>query len=525
MPVTDITAKSWDVIIVGSGLAGLYTALQLADKQLDVLLITKGDVSESNTQEAQGGIAASISEQDSPRLHMEDTLIAGDGLCRPTIVQGVVEAGPAGIRHLLNLGVSFDQSCDGSLALTREGAHSRRRILHAQGDSTGKVIQEALTRQVRERANIQVEEHLFALDIITDHEGCLGLTCLSSQGVIALRAAHVVIASGGACQLYRNNTNPAVATGDGIAMAWRAGAVLADMEFVQFHPTALLLPGAPRFLISEAVRGEGARLLNAQGDRFMPSYHSQGELAPRDVVSRAIVKELHKTRSDIVWLDLSPIRKDIQERFPTIFRRCFEYGLNLPDDLVPVAPAAHYFIGGIVTDENGATSIPGVFACGECTCTGVHGANRLASNSLLEALVFGERIAQTIAQGPPRKCQGEIPVPTEYRRPSFNRQELQDLMWRHAGLERSRVDLEQALHQLREWVQDFKSVNAVTFTQQEDVNLLTLAGLLVRGALLREESRGGHCRLDYPARRGDFQGHIYHKLGEDAFFTALEEGK
>lgn len=525
MSVNDLSTGSWDVIIVGSGLAGLYTALQLSDRKLQVLLLTKGDVSESNTQEAQGGIAASISEQDSPRLHMEDTLTAGAGLCRPTVVQGVVEAGPAGIRHLLDLGVSFDQSSDGSLALTREGAHSRRRILHAQGDSTGKVIRETLTWQVRERTNIQVEEHLFALDILTGQEGCLGLTCLSPQGVITFQAPHVVIASGGACQMFRNNTNPAVATGDGIAMAWRAGAVLADMEFIQFHPTALLLPDAPRFLISEAVRGEGARLLNAKGDRFMPSYHPQGDLAPRDVVSRAIVKELHKTGAETVWLDFSPIRKDIQERFPTIFRRCFEYGLNLPDDLVPVAPAAHYFIGGIVTDENGATSIPGVFACGECTCTGVHGANRLASNSLLEALVFGERIANTIAQRPSRKYQEEIPVPRELLRPLFNRHELQDLMWRHAGLERSRADLEQALHQLNEWVKDLKPVSAVTVAQQEDVNLLTLAGLVVRGALLREESRGGHYRLDFPASRGEFQGHIYHQLGEDAIFTAMEAGK
>ena len=308
----------------------------------------------------------------------------------------LVEEGPAGINDLIQMGVNFDQNEYG-LALTKEGAHSLRRILHARGDATGKVIREALTARLRFYANITVRTHTFALDLIMTESGCAGLYCLDPTGqLVTIYAANTVIASGGACNLFAITTNPPVATGDGIAMAWRAGVPVGDMEFVQFHPTALMLEGAPHFLISEAVRGEGALLLNDNGERFMPRYHAQGELAPRDAVCRAMLAEMEKTGARNLWLDVSPLKgEDFPNRFPTIYRKCTEYGLDLPGDLIP-CPAAHYFIGGIITDINGWTGVPALFACGEASVARCSRANRLASNSLLEALVFRRRLLRLL---------------------------------------------------------------------------------------------------------------------------------
>jgi len=520
-------SEEWDVVVVGTGLAGLYTALLIADSGKKILLLAKSDISESNTDQAQGGIAASISEQDSPHLHMQDTLIAGSGLCDTEAVRKLVEEGPGGVNSLIEMGVRFDKNHYG-IALTREGAHSKRRIVHAKGDSTGRVIREALTAKLGQYPNIIVRSNTFVLDLLVGKEACHGLICLDANAeILCINAAHVVIASGGACRMFQNTTNPTVATGDGIAMAWRAGARLADMEFVQFHPTALLLEEAPRFLISEAVRGEGAHLLNSKKERFMPFYHAQAELAPRDVVARAMVTEIEKSESNFLWLDLSPLAaKDIPNRFPTIYQKCKEYGLNLPQDLIPVSPAAHYFIGGIVTDEGGQTGIPGLYACGEVSCTGVHGANRLASNSLLEALVYGRRIAITIKTSHCPVVKSECSIPELL--PALPdalviRKELRSIMWRFAGLRRDRRLLEQGLGELDELMKRIPlGIYSCRFSM-ELLNMLTLARFVVQAGLLREESRGGHYRIDFPQSHPSQHGHWVFQRGLGPAFSAIEE--
>ena len=518
----------WDVVVVGAGVAGLYTALLAAESGKKILLLAKSGLDESNTEQAQGGIAASISEQDTPHLHLQDTLIAGAGLCDVEAVQTLVEEGPAGISRLIEMGVNFDKNKYG-LALTKEGAHSKRRILHARGDATGKAIREALTARLSHFPNITVRTHTFALDLIMDGSGCAGLFCLNHDGEpYAVNAAHTVMASGGACRIFQNTTNPPVATGDGIAMAWRAGVCLGDMEFVQFHPTALMLEGAPRFLISEAVRGEGALLLNDSKERFMPLYHDQAELAPRDIVARAMESEMEKTGAKNLWLDISPLAdKDFPNRFPTIYQKCTEFGLQLPGDLIPVAPAAHYFMGGIITDLNGQTSVPGLFACGEASCSGVHGANRLASNSLLEALVFGRRIAESIKRSSKQPVPVQAPLPVllpENLDTLGIREELGQTMWRLVGLRRDRQGMEKAQEVLQTLAAKVSCGTYADKRSMELVNMLTLAKLITQAALLRKESRGGHYRFDYPRPQRGQLGHWVLQRGHEPKFQPIKEG-
>ncbi|WP_127540876.1 L-aspartate oxidase [Paenibacillus illinoisensis] len=498
-----------DVLVIGSGIAGLYTAIR-ASKHNQVLMITKKSLLESNTRYAQGGIAAVIAEDDSPAYHLQDTLVAGAGLCRREAVEALVNEGPDGVQELIRLGTLFDVE-NGELALTQEGAHSHRRILHANGDATGYEIVRALAAQASAHSGIEVWDEHFVIDLITDHGECVGALVQKSDGTkVFVKARATVLCSGGAGQLYRYTTNPEVATADGVAMAYRAGAVIRDMEFIQFHPTSLCYPGAPRFLVSEAVRGEGAFLRNIKGERFMERYHPQLELAPRDIVARAIVSEMEMTNSTFVYLDITHESAElIKHRFPTIYETCMRYGLDMTTDWIPVAPAAHYMMGGVKTDLNGESSIGRLFACGEVSSTGVHGANRLASNSLSEAIVFGHRIVERIQTLPPLnsiQIVSQLPPHSvgnrtwEEQQPiSERRLRLQKMMVRQVGLRRNGAGLQGALDKLESEMDIFNYL----LTHKEEMeyaNLLTCAWLVTSGALHRQESRGAHYREDFPLR-------------------------
>lgn len=509
-----------DVAVIGAGIAGLYTALQ-ASEYADVVMISKKGLDDSNTRWAQGGIAAVTAKSDSPALHRQDTLIAGAGLCSYAAVEVLVHEGPERLKELIAYGTEFDKDAQGRYELTKEGAHSKRRILHAHGDATGAEIVRALSARVREHANITVLENHFAIDVVTQDGECVGVIVQNPEGgLFFLESNATVLATGGAGQLYRYTTNPDIATADGIAMAYRAGARIKDVEFIQFHPTALYYPGAPRFLISEAVRGEGAILRNTSGERFMEKYHPQKELAPRDVVARAIVSEMERTHSAYVYLDITHESEElIKHRFPTIYRFCLQYGLDMVTDWIPVAPACHYIMGGVQTDLNGETSTRRLFACGEVSCTGVHGANRLASNSLSEAVVFGHRIVRRIRELPPLPEVRPFAA-VEPKRTSRSvdtreqRVRLQKLMLRHVGLKRQEKGLRKALDELERMQRFFYGVyrDREAF---EFLNLLTTAVLTTRAALLREESRGGHYRIDFP-NKDDliWRKHIIQSIGE-----------
>ncbi|WP_405159345.1 L-aspartate oxidase [Paenibacillus sp. FSL H8-0283] len=504
-----------DVLVIGSGIAGLFTAIKASEQQR-VLMITKKSLLESNTRYAQGGIAAVIAEDDSPAYHLQDTLVAGAGLCRSEAVEVLVNEGPDGVKELIRLGTLFDLE-NGELALTQEGAHSHRRILHANGDATGYEIVRALAVEVNEHPGIEVWDEHFVVDLITDRDRgeCIGALVQKDDGSqVFVKAQATVLCSGGAGQLYRYTTNPDVATADGVAMAYRAGAIVRDMEFIQFHPTSLCYPGAPRFLVSEAVRGEGAYLRNVKGERFMDRYHAQLELAPRDIVARAIVSEMESTNSTFVYLDITHEQPEmIKHRFPTIYETCMRYGLDMTTDWIPVAPAAHYMMGGVKTDLSGESSVSRLFACGEVSSTGVHGANRLASNSLSEAIVFGRRIVDRIQSLPPLgllQARGATPssvdmnnmnskIMKEQKPISERRLRLQKMMVRQVGLRRNGEDLQKAMDKLQQELQFFDQ----TLTHKEELeyaNLLTCAWLVTSGALHREESRGAHYREDFPAR-------------------------
>ncbi len=496
-----------DFLIVGSGIAALRAAVDLAGAG-SVVVLTKAAPEEGNTGYAQGGIAAAVGAGDSPALHAADTVAAGDGLCDPRAVEVLVEEGRRHVLELVEWGAQFDRDATGRLALAREGAHSVRRVLHAR-DATGREINRVLWRQVAGRANVRVVEHAPAIEAIVGGGVCAGMRYLAGPGALApVLARATLVATGGAARVYREGTNPEVATGDGVAIAWRAGARVADLEFVQFHPTVLKAPGAPRFLLSEALRGEGAHLVNAAGERFMLREDPAGELAPRDRVARAIAREVERT-GESVYLSLGHLSPDfVHERFPAISAVCRAAGLDLARDRLTIGPAAHYFMGGIETDLDARTSIPGLFAAGEVAASGVHGANRLASNSLLEGLVFGARAARAMrawarsgdaAGGPAPGSDSGAPVALPVA-PG----EIEDLMWRDAGLFRDRAGLEAARDRLDEaWCAlspALASEGTLDAAGWQTVSRLVVARLVVRAALWREESRGAHFRTDFPAR-------------------------
>ncbi|OGH58401.1 MAG: L-aspartate oxidase [Candidatus Lindowbacteria bacterium RIFCSPLOWO2_12_FULL_62_27] len=491
-----------DALIVGGGVAGLTAALS-APARAEIFIACKGRTTEANTYFAQGGVAAALSRKDSVEQHEQDTIRAGAGLCDLSSVRVLTSEGPAAVEWLIRLGVPFDRR-GGELAFTREGAHSAERVLHAAGDATGRVIQTYLLEKISGRPNIQLMPHHFLIDILVDRGRAVGGLFLSAGGVLTcVWARSVILASGGFARLFRESTNPPVATGDGLAAAYRAGATLSDVEFVQFHPTTLYLAGAPRFLISEAARGEGAVLRNEAGERFMPRYHPDAELAPRDVVARAILKEMRRTNATSVFLDLRPLRKKLSSRFPTIGGVLRAFGLDPHRRPIPVRPAAHYTMGGVRTDLSGRTDVPGLYAIGEVSSTGVHGANRLASNSLLEGLVFGRRAIQAALDEPRRRTPGRLKhVVAGAAGPDLDvedvRISLRSLMSRNVGLERHAESLKEAEDRIRFWQRYSLGRQFRDPAGMELQNMLTLAGLVVHRALWRRESRGAHFRSDFP---------------------------
>jgi L-aspartate oxidase len=501
---------TWDALVVGSGIAGIRAAIALARGGRRVAILTKDQPTDSSSDKAQGGLAAVLSDDDEVALHYEDTLKAGDGLCNESAVRVLVEEGPARALELIDWGANFDR--DGArLALTREAAHSKSRILHAQGDSTGREIVRALVAKARATPGIALLPRIFSIDLVLSGGRVVGLLALDEtrDEVLALAAPAVVLATGGAGQVYRETTNPAQATGDGVAMAYRAGAEMMDLEFVQFHPTALLLPGVPRFLLSEAMRGEGGRLLDAGGLPFMPAIDPRGDLAPRDIVARGIVATMRRDGRDAVWLDMSGQPPDaVRRRFPNIAATCARYGLDIGVDRLPVAPCAHFMMGGVKTDLSGRSSIPGLYAAGEVACTGVHGANRLASNSLLEGLVFGARAGEAVvadvgaggAAPPPRGAARDRAAAVRSIDPAAAGAavtRLREAMWREVGIVREAAGLARAVASILDCERGLGS-RPPTRAGLEARNQLFVARLVADSALRREESRGSHFRSDFP---------------------------
>ena len=499
-----------DVVVVGSGVAGLTTALRVRAQGRRVLLVTKATVDEGSTRWAQGGIAAALADDDSPDEHMRDTLEAGGGLCNEAAVRILVTEGPDAVRELIAWGARFDTDPTGSIALTREGGHHRNRIAHAGGDATGAEVSRALVAAVRADPGIEVVENALVLDLLKDSDGAAGVTLHvigpgRRDGVGAALAPAVVLATGGFGQVFGQTTNPYVATGDGVALALRAGAAVADVEFVQFHPTVLWLgPLAmgQQPLVSEAVRGEGAVLLDDTGERFMVDEHPMADLAPRDVVAKAIMRRMRSTGAAHVWLDGRQLGADVWlHRFPTILASCRLRGIDPVTDLIPVAPAQHYASGGVLTDLDGRSTIRGLYACGEVACSGVHGANRLASNSLLEGLVFARRIAAAIdvdgraaSVGVERESSGEATVVT-----NSVRRALQQKMDIDAGVLRSAASLTDAAGWIDQTLRSPTSQGKPCTEDWETTNLITVARVLVEHARLREETRGSHWREDHPS--------------------------
>lgn len=515
-----------DFLIIGGGVAGLAAAIRISPSG-KVLVLTKNKLKESNTQYAQGGIAIAIGPHDSPAFHLRDTLKAGDGLCNTSAVEILVKEGLLRVAELISWGAKFDQNKDRP-DLAKEGAHSQRRIIHAKGDATGEEIERILIKKAKENKNIKIKENVFVVDLLIREGVSQGVLALDKKrgGFSAFLSPVVILTTGGAGRLYKYTTNPEVANADGLAIAYRAGGILADLEFVQFHPTALYRPGAPSFLISESIRGEGGILKNANKERFMPHYHRLAELAPRDIVARAITKEMKKTKKDYVLLDLTDFSaSEAKTRFPTIYKTCLEHNLNLSQDLIPVAPAAHYIMGGVRTNIWGETNIPGLYAAGEVACSGAHGANRLASNSMLEGLVFGVRSAektlnykspayspQPIVHSPQsiyeteafslsyqRRKAGSGPRPEQKVDYKKIGQRLQRIMWENVGIIRSRESLKEALKE----VSKFDYILGLEFQDDKGLelqNMLMVSRLIIQSALKRKESRGAHFRLDYPQR-------------------------
>jgi L-aspartate oxidase len=515
--------SSYDFIVVGAGVAGLRAAIEL-NHSGSVLCLAKRELTESNTQYAQGGIAVALGADDSPEIHLRDTLAAGAGLVDEDAARTLVTEGPTRVLELLDWGVRFDRDAQGQLAFTREGAHSRNRVLHADGDSTGREIGRTLYQHARALGNIHFGEFGFTRDLLVQDGRVVGVEVLRDDGhTETVTARAVLLATGGAGMVFANTTNPDVATADGPAMAARAGAELSDMEFLQFHPTALYIPGAPRFLLSEALRGEGAHLRNSERERFMPDYHELAELAPRDVVARAIHRELEisKAAEPMVYLDVTHFDGEkLKSRFPRIYKTCQEFGLDLTRDLIPIRPAAHYAMGGVRTDLDARASLPGLYAAGEAACTGVHGGNRLASNSLLEGLVFGARAARGMAEESASatldgartlgcSCRGDGDEKTL-------RLEAQQLMESNVGIVRDAERLGGAVIRLREIL---AALPAATSRQRAETRNITESGLAIaRSALARLESRGGHYRSDFPAKDdANFRKHSVMKAGSVHF--------
>ncbi len=497
-----------DFIVVGAGIAGLRASVELASAGR-VLCLAKREVTESNTQYAQGGIAAALSDDDEVSLHLEDTLKAGDGLVNEEAARILVEEGPPRIEELIDWGTEFDRA-GAKIAFTREGAHSRNRVLHAHGDSTGREIGRALYLKAQAIPAITFCEFEFTTDLLVDGGRVIGVRVLDQSGQTHdVYASSVLLATGGLGHVYSDSTNPEVATGDGVAMAHRAGAEISDMEFVQFHPTALFLKGAPRFLLSEALRGEGAYLRNIELKRFMPKYHELAELAPRDVVARAIAHELElvKRPDAAVYLDLTHLNAErVRKRFPMIYATCMRYNIDIATELVPIRPAAHYAMGGVRTDLYGHTSLRGLYAAGEVACTGVHGANRLASNSLLEGLVYGARAADDMrehlkAHHAKPKTTVALAGSSSDGQPGETEKfikKVQTLMWQHVGVVRDGKALQQVVPELRALASQAPASND---RRAHEANNIAQAGLLIaRSALAREESRGAHYRLDHPLK-------------------------
>ncbi|KAF0095219.1 MAG: L-aspartate oxidase [Puniceicoccaceae bacterium 5H] len=523
-----MSQAQYDVLVIGSGIAGLSFALKMAATGRKVCILTKKNRAESNTNYAQGGIAAVTSQTDDFELHVRDTLNAGDGMCDEDVVRRIVSDAPERIQELIQAGVAFSQLDDGRVSLHREGGHSKRRILHVQ-DITGKAIEQALLHAVEIQPNITLQEHMLAVDLITSRKLALsgyrvadtvnrvvGLYAYDVQQhrMDTFVAPVVMLSTGGVGQVYLYSTNPSIATGDGLAMAYRAGAEIRNMEFIQFHPTALFTHGEDRFLISEAVRGEGAILRNLDGEAFMERYDERKDLAPRDIVARAIDSEMKKSGAPHVWLDITnKPEAELREKFPSIFAACETNGINIAHDYIPVVPAMHYLCGGVATNMNAETDIPGLYACGEVSCTGLHGANRLASNSLLEAVVMAHRGAEAVdaylqtapeaMQDLPPWVEGDITNSDERVVLTHNWSELKHTMWDYVGIVRTSKRLRRAqrrVKQLKTEIHEYYWNFKVEPALLELRNLIEVADMIISCAMQRQESRGLHYTLDYPRK-------------------------
>ncbi|MCP4050992.1 MAG: L-aspartate oxidase [bacterium] len=517
----------FDYLVIGSGIAGLSAASKLSKKARTAIL-TKSSIQESSTQYAQGGIAAALHEDDTPVFHMQDTIKAGDGICNKEAVNILVKDGPDRVKELISMGANFDK-IGNDFDFSYEAAHCRRRILHA-ADSTGKEIEKTLGNNILKNENVTFFENTSVIKLLIKNNECQGCIAIKKNKIYIFYAKSVVLATGGCAQVYSRNTNPTVSTGDGIALAYKAGCSLQDMEFIQFHPTTLYLGDKKPislFLISETVRGEGAVLRNIPGKRFMPDYHPDAELAPRDIVARAIHNEMKKTEAQHVFLDLWGLKKDAGSRFPNIYKRCLESKIDITRDFIPVAPAAHYFMGGIKTDINGKTDIKRLYAAGEVASIGLHGANRLASNSLLDGLVFGYRAATDALKNTEVKSvlkineieksiKDDYISEQTYSRIIAIKQNIREVMWSNAGIIRDGKTLNQAVSILQEmdWILNINTFKEAIFEVQ---NMLNVAKLITKFALERQESRGGHFRSDFPQKDDiNWKYHISHSINDDA---------
>lgn len=515
-------ALKTDVLVIGAGIAGAAAALQAAETGASVLCLSKTPFEETNTAYAQGGVAAVLAKNDSTAMHLTDTLVVGGGIGDPDLAASIIERGPDAVAWLESLGASFDREQGGAYLLGREGGHSVSRVVHAHGDATGTEIQRVLSASLRAHPQITCMTDAFVRDLLTDGGRCLGAVVLTDRGELAVEAGAIILATGGAGQVYRETTNPIGACGDGIALAFRAGATLTDVEFVQFHPTTLYIAGASRFLITEVVRGAGAKLRDRNGQRFMPDVHPLAELAPRDVVSRAILERMVKTGDTHVYLDLSDLDSDPHEQFPSISRICRAFDIDIAKDPIPVRPGAHYFLGGARCDIDGRTDVEDLFAVGETGASCFHGANRLASNSLLEGAVLGKAAGLAAAQssnisGLPAKVEGLGAVQNPPRLHLDDMlYSLKSLMWRQVGLLRDQANLVEARERIDLWHHYLLAAGLQDQQGHELTNMLTVSALVTAAAIKRTESRGTHFRTDFPDRNdADWCRHILLKMNAD----------